>query len=194
VFILASTSPTRKSLLQGAGVPFLAFAPQIDEKQLQSHFAAKPVETMAASLAEAKSLSLGATHPHSIIVGVDQTLQLDGRILHKPENLKEAEKQLYALRGKTHTLTSAICCSLGGEVIWRFEDEALLTMRTFSDHFLKKYLDQAKDDILSSVGGYKLEGTGIQLFENIKGDYFTILGFPLLPLLTFLRTKAIIPS
>jgi septum formation protein len=194
LLILASTSQTRKNLLEGAGIPFQAAAPKINESELQAQLAAEPVGKLASSLAEAKSTSLAQIHPNSIIIGVDQTLVIDDKLLHKPKNLQEAKAQLFELRGKTHTLKSAICCTIGREVIWRYEDEANLTMRTFSAEFLKDYLETAKDDILTSVGGYKLEATGIQLFENIKGDYFTILGFPLLPLLTFLRTRGILPS
>jgi septum formation protein len=194
LLILASTSATRKNLLEQAGVSFKAVAPQIDEKILQDQLSPEPVNTLAAKLAEAKSKSLDQIYSNSIIIGVDQTLIIDNRLIHKPENLEDAEKQLLDLRGKTHTLTSAICCSLAGRVIWRFEDQASLTMRAFSDTFLQNYLDQTKQTILSSVGCYKLEAEGIQLFEHIKGDYFTILGFPLLPLLTFLRSRDIINS
>lgn len=194
MLILASTSPTRKSLLERAGVPFQAIAPQADEKKLQEQLVHHPVGSLASKLAEAKSKSIAATYPNSIVIGVDQTLIIDGKILHKPTSQHQAKKQLLELRGKTHTLTSAICCSIGGEVIWQFEDQAYLTMRTFSDGFLKHYLDHIKEDILGSVGSYKIEAEGVQLFEKIEGDYFTILGFPLLPLLAFLRSRDIVIS
>jgi septum formation protein len=194
LLILASTSPTRKNLLKQAGVAFEPIAPQLDEKELQSQLRDKPVETLALSLAEAKSISLAASFPNSIIIGADQTLTIDGTIFHKPTSRLEAEKQLQSLRGKAHTLTSAMCCTVDGTIVWRFTDQASLTMRNYSDEFLINYLDNAKDGILTSVGCYKLEAEGIQLFESIKGDYFTILGFPLLPLLTFLRSREILPS
>jgi septum formation protein len=194
VLILASTSQTRKNLLERAGVPFQAAAPNINEPELQAQLAAEPTGKLASSLALAKSMSLAQIHPNSIIIGVDQTLVIDGKLLHKPQNLRDAKAQLLALRGKTHTLKSAICCTIGGNIIWRYEDEASLTMRAFSAEYLEDYLETAKDDILTSVGAYKLEATGIHLFENIEGDYFNILGFPLLPLLAFLRTRGIIPS
>ena len=173
---------------------FEAMAPQLDEKELQWQLRDQPVETLALALAEAKSKSLAAGDPNSVIIGADQTLTLNGKIFHKPNNRQEAETQLKSLRGKTHTLTSAICCNLGGKIIWRFTDQASLTMRDYTEDFLTNYLGNAKDDILSSVGCYKLEAEGIQLFETIKGDYFTILGFPVLPLLKFLRSREILTS
>jgi septum formation protein len=194
LLILASTSPTRKNLLNQAGVAFEAIAPQLHEKELQSKLSDRPVETLALALAEAKSISLAASYPNSVIIGADQTLTLNEKIIHKPTSRLEAQKQLQSLRGKTHTLTSALCCTIDGAVVWRFTDQASLTMRNYTDAFLVNYLDKAKDDILTSVGCYKLEAEGIQLFESIKGDYFTILGFPLLPLLTFLHSREILPS
>jgi septum formation protein len=194
LLILASTSPTRKNLLKQAGVAFEAIAPQLHEKELQSKLSHRPVETLALALAEAKSISLAANYPNSVIIGADQTLTLNDKIIHKPTSRLEAQKQLQSLRGKTHTLTSALCCTIDRAVVWRFTDQASLTMRNYTDAFLVNYLDNAKDDILTSVGCYKLEAEGIQLFESIKGDYFTILGFPLLPLLTFLRSREILPS
>ncbi len=194
MLILASTSQIRQTLLKRAGLSFQALPPRIDEKQLQDQFKNQPTANLARTLAEAKSKSLGVSHPQSVIIGVDQTLVIEGKLLHKPETLQEAKDQLLEIRGKTHMLTSAICCSIAGTVIWSFDDQAKLTVRAFSDQFLSYYLEQVKHDILGSVGSYKLEAEGIQLFEKIDGDYFTILGFPLLPLLSFLRTQGMITT
>jgi septum formation protein len=194
LLILASTSPTRTHLLKQAGVAFESVAPQLDEKELQSQHSNQSAGTLALTLAEAKSRSLATSYPNRIIVGADQTLSLNDKIFHKPTNSQQAHAQLRNLRGKTHTLTSAVCCSLDGKPLWHFTDQASLTMRNFTDEFLANYIDGAEDDILTSVGCYKLEAQGIQLFDTIKGDYFTILGFPILPLLEFLRSRGILKS
>jgi len=194
MIILASSSTTRRTLLLNAGIDFEAIPPKIDEIKLQSQFNIQTSDKLAQHLADAKSLSISALHPQEFVIGSDQTLFCNDRFYHKPINSTEAKQQLQELRGRTHRLTSALSCALNNEVIWRFQDEAELTMREFTDQFLEYYLDRAKDDILTSVGAYKLEGLGMQLFEEIKGDHLTILGFPLLPLLKFLRTRDLLLS
>ena len=194
MIILASSSPTRLALLLNAGIDFEAIPPKIDEIRLQSQFDIQTSDKLAQHLADAKSLSISALHPQEFVIGSDQTLLCNNKFYHKPTNNAEAKQQLQELRGRTHRLTSALSCALNNEVIWRFQDEAELTMREFTDQFLEYYLDRAKDEILTSVGAYKLEGLGMQLFEEIKGDHLTILGFPLLPLLKFLRTRDLLLS
>jgi septum formation protein len=194
VLILASTSPTRKNLLQKAGIVFETRSPTIDEAKLQEQLKDQDTSSMAQHLADAKALSISVLYPKTFIIGADQTLFCNNVIYHKPKNRNQAKQQLQELKSKTHFLSSALSCALSGEIIWRFQDHAELTMRSFTDKFLENYLSRAEDDILSSVGAYKLEGLGIQLFEDIKGDYFTILGFPLPALMKFLRTKDLIPS
>ncbi len=194
MLILASNSPTRKDLLKKAGIAFKSLMPAINELGLQSQISNQNSSAMAQNLADAKAISISLIHPHSFVIGADQTLACQGIIFHKPKNRNEAKQQLQELRSKTHCLNSALSCAQSGEIIWRFQDKAELTMRSFSDEFLERYLDQARDDIISSVGAYKLEGLGIQLFEEIKGDYFTILGFPLPALMKFLRTRDLLPS
>jgi septum formation protein len=194
MLILASSSPTRKSLLTRAGIVFEALTPPIDEAKLQVQTKGQNSTSMAQRLADAKAISISHLYPQTLVIGADQTLFCNNIIYHKPVNRNEAKQQLQELKSKTHQLNSALSCAHNGKIIWRFQDKAELTMRSFSEEFLETYLDKAEDDILTSVGSYKLEGIGIQLFEDIKGDYFTILGFPLPALMKFLRTRDLLPS
>jgi septum formation protein len=192
--ILASTSPTRVKLLTNAGLKFLAQAAQIDETHLQRHHEKLAVRPLALELARAKALSLSAFHGDAVIIGSDQTLELDGSILHKAGSLEAARAKLVQLRGKSHHLHSAVACVRGGKIVFEHVSTATLTMRNFGDEFLDHYLNAAKDEVLSAVGCYFFEGRGIQLFEKVEGDYHTILGLPLLPLLAFLRQSAIVQA
>jgi septum formation protein len=194
MLILASSSQTRRNLLTKAGIEFEALEPAMDEAKLHEDLKEQSSISMAQHLADAKAISISLLHPKSFVIGSDQTLICHNIIYHKPANRNEAKRHLQELRNKTHHLNSALSCALNGNVIWRFQDQAELTMRGFSEEFIENYLNYAGDDILSSVGAYKLEGLGIQLFEDIKGDYFTILGFPLPALMKFLRTRDLLPS
>ena len=189
MLILASTSPTRQNLLKNAGVAFESVPPKIDEADFKNSHTNRDPADLAVSLAIAKSKSLSGDFPNRIIIGSDQTLICDNIMMSKPTSHWQAKSQLLNMRKQTHLLTSAVACTLNGALIWQFQDHARMTMRNFSDAFLESYLSEAPSDILSSVGAYKLEGVGIQLFENIEGNYFTILGFPLLELLKFLRSQ-----
>jgi septum formation protein len=183
--ILASTSPTRIKLLENAGLTFMSQHPNIDEaaeQALRAHFTAN---LLAIELAKLKALSISKNQAY--IIGADQTLDCCGITYHKPKNKAEAYGQLTSLRGKTHTLTSAVAISYENEILWQHSMQAHLTMRNFSDAFLELYIDKNLIDILTTVGCYQLEGAGINLFEKIEGDYFTILGLPLLPCLAYLR-------
>ncbi len=194
MLILASSSHTRRNLLSNAGIVFEALAPAMDEAKLQDDLKEHSSISMAQHLADAKAISISLQHPNSFVIGADQTLICHSIAYHKPINRNEAKQQLQALRSKTHQLHSALSCAFNGTIIWQFHDQAELTMRSFSEEFLENYLDQTGDDILGSVGAYKIEGLGIQLFEEIKGDYYTILGFPLPALMKFLRTRDLLPS
>lgn len=194
MLILASSSYTRQHLLAQAGIAFEAITPPIDEAKLQAQLKDHNATSMAQHLADAKAISISQLHPNSFVIGADQTLVCNSIIYHKPTSQKEAKQQLLELKGKNHQLNSALSCATGGNIIWRFQDQAELSMRSFTDEFLETYLAQARDDILSSVGAYKLEGLGIQLFDDIRGDYFTILGFPLPALMKFLRTRDLLSS
>jgi septum formation protein len=188
--ILASTSEIRNHLLRRAQVPFESEPPLLDEAQAKLEHA--QVETLALHLAKAKALSL--SHEMDVLIlGADQTLIFDGKIFSKPTSLADAASQLKRFRNATHTLQSALAIAQNGNVIWTHVSEAHLTMRNFTDRFIDGYVNENGETLLYSVGGYKLEEAGIQLFDKIDGDYFTILGLPLLPLLHFLRDRGIMP-
>lgn len=192
--VLASTSSTRQRLLRAAGVDFVAEAAAVDETTvIESLVAAKAKpRDIADILAELKALKVSARHPQALVIGADQVLSLGPEIFQKPGHRDGARAQLKRLRGQTHVLSSSACVARDGSVVWRVVEEARLTMRAFSDAFLEAYLVEAGGDILSSVGGYHVEGLGIQLFSRIDGDAFTIQGLPMLPLVDFLRTHGIV--
>jgi septum formation protein len=150
-------------------------------------------EDVALALADSKARAVSARRPGAIVVGADQILECEGRWFDKPATVEEAARHLRALRGRTHRLVSAVVAVRDGERRWRHAAEARLTMRDFSDRFLEDYLARSGPAILESVGAYRLEGLGAQLFARIEGDYFTILGLPLLPLLDFLRGERALP-
>jgi len=187
MLILASTSPTRKALLQQAGIAFEPIAAGVNERAIE---AAGPVDerpaALALRLAEAKALAV----PCAAVIGSDQILELNGTILHKAVTRNEARDRLDLLRGRTHRLHTDVVIAIAGTVAWRHIETAELTMRMFSDEARDAVLDAEGDAVLGSVGCYRLEGPSINLFERIEGDYFAILGLPLLPLLAALRRHA----
>jgi septum formation protein len=192
--ILASTSKTRHSLLANAGVAFTSVDSEVDEQQFKKNLPDSTPKSLALALAEAKAKAVSKRHPGQFVVGADQTLGLGNSLFDKPKSLAEARGQLEKLRGETHKLFSAVACVLDNMVIWSCCSEAKLTMRNFSSAFFEDYLKSIADTYSHSVGGYRLEERGITLFDKIEGDYFTILGLPLLPLLAFLRERRIIPA
>ncbi len=192
--ILASSSPIRQTVLKHAGVEFTVCSPSADEAQLKKTLGlAKPAD-MAMALAEAKARSISGPELLDLVIGADQVLELAGAVFDKPRDLAEARAHLSVLRGMTHELHSALACACGGEIIWRCARTARLTMRSFSQAFLDSYLARMDVEVTRSVGAYQLEGEGIQLFEKVEGDYFTILGLPLLPLLALLRERGELAS
>ena len=189
MLILASTSPFRKSLLQNAGISFSAEAPGVDERAIEeaNGLASMSASDVAIELAKAKALAVSRRHPDALVIGCDQTMSLGDRAYHKPSDRGAARRQLMELRGRTHCLNSGIVIASGGNVLWQQVETARLSMRNFSESFVDLYLDRVGDSVLQSVGGYQLEAEGIQLFDKVDGDYFTIIGLPLIPLLDKLR-------
>jgi septum formation protein len=187
--VLASASTIRAELLQRAGLAFMVETASVDEDEIKASFRAEKADaaSCAVALAEAKARRVSRRHPGALIVGADQILVCAGAWFDKPADRAAARAHLVALRGRRHELVSAVCVVRDGERLWHFVDRPSLTMRPFGDAFLDRYLEQCGADILASVGAYRLEGLGIQLFSRIDGDFFAILGLPLLPLLHFLR-------
>ncbi|QCL94960.1 Maf-like protein [Agrobacterium tumefaciens] len=192
--ILASSSASRQMLMRNAGLTFSAIPADIDERALDKQLerdGASP-EEVALQLARAKALAVGALYPEALVLGCDQTMALGARVYHKPKTMAEAEAHLLSLSGKVHRLNSAAVLVRHGEVVWQIVSSAELTVRTLSAEFVSRHLQRVGEKALSSVGAYQLEGEGIQLFTSIEGDYFTILGLPLLPLLSKLRDMDVI--
>ena len=185
--VLASRSDIRGKILAAAALRFEIRPSQIDERAVEA--AAAPADAAAAArlLARTKAEAVAATLPGRPVLGADQTLARGAQRFTKPKDRTEAAAQLRALRGRTHELHSALALVRDGDVLFQCVETARLTMRDISDRFIEDYLDMAGDLALASVGAYQLEGIGVHLFERVEGDYFTILGLPLLPLLEYLR-------
>jgi septum formation protein len=190
MLILASESSARKSLLDGAGLHFEAMVSGLDERAVENAAAGLPAEELAQRLAEAKAEAVATRFPGAVVIGADQILTLDGERLHKPRDFGEAKAQLARLGGRTHDLYAGIAIAIDGKAVWSHVAAASLTMRHFSGAERDAVLALEGDAALGAVGSYRLEGPSIRLFEAIHGDYFTILGLPLLPLLAALRIHA----
>lgn len=187
--VLASGSRIRATLLANARLDFTVDPATVDERAVEAPLleAGFPPEDIAQVLAEAKALDVAGRRPQDLVIGADQVLGLGNARFTKPADMEAARRQLLDLSGKTHELHSAVVLARGGEVLWRHVSTARLTMRALSPAEIGRYLALAGDAVLSSVGCYQLENVGVRLFERIEGDYFTILGLPLLPLLGELR-------
>lgn len=195
MIVLASKSAARAQVLAGAGVPFEAVGAGVNEDALKEELLRhdRSPAQIAAALAEAKALAV-AWERDELVVGCDQTLEFEGRLFDKATSMGEARERLWAMRGKAHQLHSALVVTRGNDVKYRELDSTRLTMRDFSADWLDGYLARAGEGVLSSVGCYQLEGEGVQLFSSIEGDFFSILGLPLMGLLEFLRRQKVIGS
>jgi len=192
--VLASRSDVRGKILASAGLRFEIRPSVVDERAIEAQAGINDPADIARHLAHAKASAVAARLPGRVVLGADQTLALGTKRFTKPTDTSVASEQLRDLRGRTHELHSALALVRDGARLFSCVDSARLTMRNFSDRYLKDYLDLAGDAALKSVGGYQLEGIGIHLFERVEGDYFTILGLPLLPLLAYLRQHQFIDS
>ncbi len=194
--ILASMSEIRQQMLSNAGLIFTVEPAKIDEdtimRSLQAE-GARPID-IADALAEFKARKISDKHPGSLVIGCDQVLQCDQQIFAKASSVEEAKEHLKILRGKKHKLLSAVVIYEGGEPKWRHVGQVSLTMRAFSDAFMEDYLKRNWESIQHAVGCYKLEEEGVRLFSRVEGDYFTVLGLPLLDLLSYLTLRGVLPK
>ena len=191
MIVLASQSASRAAILTAAGVPFETASAGVDEEVEKQRLTAagEGPREVAEHLAQLKAVKVSAERPAALVIGADQTLELDGALYDKAASLDEARMRLTELRGRRHVLHAALAVARAGASIWRMTESPALTMRGFSEAFLDGYLERNGAAVLGSVGCYHLEGEGAQLFDAIDGDYFAILGPPLLPLLAFLRRE-----
>ena len=194
--VLASASAARARLLADAGITAETDPANIDEVAIKRECrrAGQSAADCALRLAETKARTVAARHPNRLVLGADQLLDCDGTWFDKPRDPAEAREQLYALRGRSHALVTAAAIVAGDDLCWHTIDRPRVTLRRFSEAFLDRYLAAMGDRVLKAVGGYELEGLGAQLMAEIEGDYFAILGLPLLPLLAYLREAKVLPS
>lgn len=192
--VLASASSSRAQLLQAAGLDATSDPADLDEGIVKAAMAAegRSAEDAAQALAILKAQAVSLRHPGAAVIGGDQILDCEGRWFDKPADMSQARDHLLALRGRRHGLATALAVVRDGEPLWQHCETAHLTMRSFSDDFLEAYLARAGQELCQTVGAYRLEEHGVQLFEAIDGDHFTILGLPLLPLLSYLRAQRMV--
>jgi septum formation protein len=195
--ILASQSRARRTVLEAVGVAFETMAPMLDEESAKAALRGEGISPrdLADALAELKALKLSMRFPSDFVLGCDQTLSLDdGRMFDKPVSQDALKDQLRLLSDRTHSLWSAVVLAQGGIPIWRHIERCKMTIRPLSEEFIKDYVETEGDALLGCVGGYRIEGRGVQLFSKIEGSHFGILGLPLLPLLDILRTQGVLRS
>lgn len=193
--ILASGSASRRALLAGAGVPSVSIKPNVDEDSAKASMRVESVSVrdQAMRLAEMKAIKVSRSQS-GLVIGGDQMLNLDGEAFDKPADLEAAKSHLRKLSGKSHRLETAIVVAENGEPVWRHLSRPKLTVRMLSERFIDDYVETCGEALLSTVGAYQLEGRGSQIFNQIEGDYFSILGLPLLPLLDYFRVRGVLPT
>jgi septum formation protein len=194
LLVLASGSASRKALLTAAGVSFVADPAELDEDALMRSLTASGAEVMARTLAEQKALTVSRRHPGQTVLGGDSVIAFGSEYLSKCASLDEARRLLSRLAGHTHLLVSAAALARDGALLWSHASPCRMTMRALTPQFLEDYLAREGDAILSSVGCYHFEGRGAQLFDRVEGDYFSVLGLPLLPVLAQLRKEGVLAS
>jgi septum formation protein len=185
-------------MLEAAGLTFRVSPTDVDEAAMKTRLVRGSTGStpagVALALARAKAEAASTRYPDAFVIGADQVLALDGELFDKPGDMAAARRQLERLRGKTHRLVSAAALAQRGQVVWAHVDEAVMTMRAFSPEFLERYVAEGGQDLAQIVGAYEIEGAGIQLFERVEGDHFTIIGLPLVPLLAELRSRGVIDA
>ena len=192
--LLASKSAARRRMLEAAGVPFETVDSAVDEEALKARLAHLDAPALAQALADAKALAVEAS-PQALVLGSDQVLELeDGTMLSKAASREELADQLRRMSGRTHRLHSAAAIAESSKIAWRGAESVAMTMRPLSEDFIRAYLEAEFDEVRWSVGGYHVEGRGVQLFERIDGSHFAVLGMPLLPLLAYLRERGMLAS
>lgn len=191
--VLASMSKARTRLLEDAGVDHVTDPANVDEALVKENWSGRP-EALARELARIKALTVSARHPDALVIGSDQVLALGNKVLDKPGSLDRVRGHLQRLRGREHRLISAVAVAHGPDVLWDLVDSAHLCMRSFSDDFLSEYVERVGAEVAMSAGAYHLENFGAQLFDKVEGDFFTVLGLPLIPLLNFLRAHNALKS
>lgn len=191
--ILASTSAIRRKILEGAGVPYTSVTPGADEEALKRRFLAGGLGAEALSLALAREKALSIAAPGAFVIGADQIMEMDGAIFDKPRSMREAADRLEAVSGRAHRLINGVCVIRDGESLFEHQAAATLHMRAMSRREVEDYLAAAGEEVLASVGAYQVENLGGRLFERIEGDYFTVLGLSLFPLIGFLKRQGVLP-
>ena len=193
--ILASGSPIRKQILEDSGVTFEVKVKPIDEASIKNSMVHEGASNLSivSALAELKSIKVSSETP-GLVIGADQIMVFEGAIYDKPKTIEEARERLIAVRNKTHYLMGSVVVSERGVSVWRYNSKVELRVRGFTDKFIDNYIDQEGDSLLQTVGAYRFEKRGSQLFSSVKGDFFSVLGLPLLPLLDYLRTRNAILS
>jgi septum formation protein len=193
MLVLASTSASRRAILTAAGIEHEALAPGVDEETAKAAMAHLDGRGLADALAELKAIKVSSRRPGDLVLGCDSTVERDdGLLIDKPGD--RLVEQLHALSGRTHRLHSAVVAAENGVPVWRHVGRATMTMRVLSDAFIADYVAREGASVAGCVGGYRIEGAGVKLFDRIDGDHWTIMGLPLLPLLAWLRVRGIVPS